>query len=115
MLSQFLALERSPSEPLESYYTRRMRAVANLAHQQGDWGTQHAIRVCNWADHLERPQDQKSLAALMHTYHDAAWLEGRRLNPDIGGASRPGTRAQSGYFNARWDESVLKARKRIPQ
>ena len=115
MLSQFLALERWPLEPLESYYRRRMRAVSNLVRQQGGWGTQHAIRACNWADHLERPQNQRSLAAILYNHHNAAWLEERRLSPDTGGALRPGTRAESGYFHARWDEALIKTKMRTSQ
>ena len=87
-----------------------MRAAADLAKQQGSWGTRHATRVCGWAEDLERPRNNESLASLLFRWHDAAWLEERRLDPAVGGSLRPGTRAQSGYLNARWDESVHKAR-----
>ena len=114
MLSQFLVLERWPCETLEAFCRRRMRAAASLAHQQGDWGTRHAIRVCNWSDHLERPRNHQSLAAMLYNWHGASWLEERRLNPDIGGVLRPGTRTSSGFLHARWDEAVIKARSRLP-
>ena len=115
MLSQCIALERWHSEPLDSYYKRRMHAISNLAHQQDGWGTQHAIRACNWADHLQRPRNDKSLAAILFNFHDAEWLEERRQDPNIGGALRPGTRAHSVFFHTRWDEALRKARTRLPQ
>ena len=115
MLSPFLSTERWPCETLEGYCRRRLRAVSNLAHRQGDWGTQHAIRLCHWADHLERSRNQRSIAAIMYDWHDAAWLEQRRLDPHIGGSLHPGTRCSSGFLHARWDESVSKARARVLQ
>ena len=109
MLRQFLSLERWPCETLECYCRRRMRAAADLARQQGDWGMRHAMRVCSWAEHLDRPRNYESLASLLFRWHGASWLEDRRLDPNIGGSLRPGTRTQSGYLNVRWDESIAKA------
>ena len=114
MLSHFLVVERWPCETLEVFYRRRMRSAANLAHRLGDWGTQHAVRVCNWAEHLERPHNHNSLAAILFKWHGASWLQNRRLNPDVGGALRPGTRSSSGFLHARWDEALNKARARLP-
>jgi hypothetical protein len=110
MLSQFVAIQRLPCETLVTYCRRRQRAVSNLACQQGSWGTQHAVRVSNWAEHLERPRNHGSLAAMLFTWHGAAWLEDRRLSPDVGGVLRPGTRSNSGFLHARWDEALMKAR-----
>ena len=110
MLRQFLPIERLPCESLEVFSIRRMRAAASLARQQGDWGVEHAKRVCTWSDHLERARNHSSLASLLYRWHSAEWLEERRLNPDLGGPLRPGTRSQSGFVRARWDESVIKAR-----
>ena len=109
MLIQFLSVERWPCESLEDYFRRRMRAAADLARQQGDWGTQHAKRVCCWAEHLERPRNRDSVASMLFQWHNAAWLEERRLDSSVGGSLRPGTRSQSGFLNTRWDESVSKA------
>ena len=113
MLVQFLSLERWPCEPLGVFCQRRMRAAATMANLQGDWGREHAKRICSWAEHLERPRNHSSLASILYRWHGADWLEDRRLNPDIGGPLRPGTRAASGFFCVRWDESVLKARSAI--
>jgi hypothetical protein len=110
MLVQFLQVERWPEEPLDTYSQRRFRAAATLAKQHGDWGVEHAKRVCTWSDHLERARNHSSLASLLYRWHNAQWLEERRLNPDVGGPLRPGTRSQSGFVCARWDESVAKAR-----
>ena len=110
MLVHFLHIERWPCETTEAFCRRRYRAAANLARQQGDWNTEHARRVCSWAEHLERPRNQASLAALFFAWHDASWLEGRRSDPFVGGPLRPGTRTSSGFLCARWDESIQKAR-----
>ena len=115
MLLQFVGIERRPCETLEVSFRRRMRAAANLAHQQGDWGTHHAIRVCNWAEHLERARNHHSLASMFFNWHGASWLEERRLDPEVGGVLRPGTRSSSGLFHARWDEALSKARSRVPK
>ena len=81
-----------------------------MARQHGTWGHLHAKRVVAWADHLSRPRNSYSLASMLFTWHDAAWLQTRRLDSDVGGHRRPGTRAQSGPVCARWDESVELAR-----
>ena len=115
MLSHFLKIERWPCETLENCYRRRMRTAANLAHRQGDWGTQHAICVCNCAEHHERPQNRHSLAAMLYNWHGASWLENCRLSPYVGGVLRPGTRSYSGFLHTRWDEAVNKARSKLRQ
>ena len=109
MVVQFLRLERQPEEPLSTYNQRRYRAAAAIADQQGDWGTAHAKRICAWADHLRRPRNASSLAAMFFAWHPAEWLQARRDDPHIGGAARPGTREHSGPVPARWDESLAKA------
>ena len=93
MLVQFLSVERWPCETLETYCRRRMSAATDLAKQPGNLGTRHATRVCSWAERLERPRNHQSLASLLFRWHDAAWLEERRLDPAVGGSMRPGTRA----------------------
>jgi hypothetical protein len=113
MLVQFIRIERWPCEPLDAFCRRRFRAAADLAKELGDWGAQHAKRVCNWAEHLDRPRNHASLASLFFRWHDADWLETRRLDPDIGGPNRPGTRSSSGFVCTRWDEAVLKARNAV--
>ena len=106
----FLPIERWPCETIEVFCRRRFRAAATLAYRQGDWGIEHARRICNWADHLNRERNGGSLAALLFEWHGASWLQYRRLDPEIGGSLRPGTRAASGIIHARWDESIAKAR-----
>ena len=113
MVVQFLSLERWPCDSLDVYCRRRMRAASMLAKSQGDWGVLHAKRVCNWAEHLERERNYFSLASLLYRWYGAKWLEDRRLSPDFGGPLRPGTRAESGFLCARWDESVSKARSEV--
>ena len=88
--------------------------ILRFAHQLGEWGTQHAIRVCNWALNLERPRNQLFIAAALYNWHDAAWLEERKLSPDIGGILRPGTQSSNGFVHVRWDESLIRARSRVP-
>ena len=97
-------------EPLDTYNRRRFRTAADLARQYGDWDTEHARRVCSWAEHLERPRNASSLAALFFAWRPAEWLQSRRDNTETGGPARPGTRASSGPVHARWDESLAKAR-----
>ena len=109
MLSYFVSLERHPGEPLDSYCRRRLRAASQLAHREGDWGTMHARRLCEWAAHLERPRNSNSLAAILYHWHDASWLAARRRDPCTGGNMRPGTRSSFGLVHARWDESLALA------
>ena len=109
MLVQFLRLERWPEDPLSVYNQRRFRAAGCLADKHGDWGTEHARRICAWADHLRRPRNADSLAAIFFTWHPADWLQASRDDPNVGGPARPGTRESSGPVPARWDESLTKA------
>ena len=82
--------------------------MSDLARQRGLWGVEHARRVVSWSDHLKRPRNELSLAAILYSYHDATWLESRR-QCSRGGTMRPGTRTDAGPVFARWDESVIKA------
>ena len=110
MLSQFVRIERFPSEVAEVWNRRRMRMIAGIARDCGTWGKVHASRVLAWADHLKRPRNATSLAASLFAWHDVAWLEARRRNPDLGGRTqRPGTRASSRHIVKRWDEALADA------
>jgi hypothetical protein len=111
MLAHFLHVERWPEEPFEVFNQRRYRIAGQFARQCGDWGNGHAERVCTWADHLQRPRNSQSLAAMLFSWHTPDWLQDRRDDPAIGGHARPGTRASSGPVCARWDESLAKARR----
>ena len=106
MLSHFFKLERWPVEDLDAYHRRRMRAIASVARQHGTWGSQYAKRLLNWAEHLRRPRNKLSLAAQLFVWRDGDWLQSRRRDPLVGGASRPGTRSSSGPVHRRWDESL---------
>ena len=112
MLARFAKIERQPCEELANYCRRKMRSVGNLARHQGLWGTEHAKRVIAWADHLERPQNHKSLASQPCLWHDAEWLQRRRLESGI---MRPATRASPGYLPKRWDESLQDVRAYLQQ
>ena len=109
MLSQFLHLERLPTDDDDTYFRRRMRTVASVARQLGSWGSDHARRVVSWSEHLKRSRNSFSLAARLYTWRDENWLQQRRLDPLIGGTSRPGTRSSSGPVHRRWDEAVESA------
>ena len=112
MLARFVKIERHPCEELANYCRRKMRCVSNLARHQGLWGTEHAKRVIAWADHLERPQNHTSLASQLFLWHDAEWLQRRRVES---GVMRPATRASPGYLPKRWDESLQDARAYLQQ
>ena len=109
MLAQFFKLEKWPTEDLQMYYRRRMRAVSTFLRQHGTWGSQYAARLLDWAAHLERSRNKSSLAAQLYGWRNERRLQERRRDPDIGGASRPGTRSGSGPVHRRWDESVENA------
>ena len=53
--------------------------------QQGDWGTLHAKRGTDWAQHLKSPRNYESLASILFRWHGADRLEGRRRDPAVGG------------------------------
>ena len=83
-----------------------MRVVADVARQHGVLGEDHAQRIVEWADHLNRKRNERSVASLLFSWHDADWLQQRRCDPLIGRSQRLGTRFCSGPFSRRWDESV---------
>ena len=112
-LVQFLCVERWPEEPFEVFNRRRFRLAACFADRHGDWGTEHANRLCSWAAYLQRARNSASLAAMFFAWHTPEWLQARRDNPDIGGSSRPGTRTCSGHVSARLDESIPKGRRLV--
>ena len=105
-LSQFVHIEQLPGEEVHTFHRRRMRAIAALIRQRGTWSKLHARRVVAWASHLARPRNLTSLAAMLHSWRDSSWLERRRLDPDTGGAHRPGTRSAPGPVVKRWDEAL---------
>ena len=107
MLSHFVKIERLPCEEVGNYNPRRMRAIGPLARQHGTWGSDHAKRVVEWAEHLERPRNQCSLASMLYVWRGPAWLENRRIES---GAMRPATRALPGYLPKRWDEAIEDAK-----
>ena len=111
MVAYFIHIQRLPSETLQSWHRRRMRKVAEIARQQGTWGTLHAQRVIDWSEHLQRERNAQSLAANLYSWHDHVWLQNRRLDPEVGtGAMRPGTRALPGPVMKRWDEALADAK-----
>ena len=105
MLLQFLHLERLHWDDDRAYHRRRMRAVADVARQHGVWGEEHAQRIGDWAEHLKRLRNERSLVSLFFL-HNAEWLQQRRRDPLVGQTQRPGTRFCSGPIYRRWDESV---------
>ena len=107
MLSHFIKIERVPCEEVGNYNRRRMRAIGVLARQHGTWGSDHAKRVVEWAEHLERPRNQDSLASMLYAWRGPAWLHNRRIES---GVMRPATRALPGYLPKRWDEAIEDAR-----
>ena len=108
MLAYFVHVERMPWEDLAAHNRRRMRTIGNLARQQGAWGSQHAQRVVEWAEHLERPGNFCSLASRLYRWRGPEWLQNRR---NQSGVNRPGTRILQGYLPKRWDESIADARR----
>ena len=75
MLAFFVHLERWPDEDAAGYNRRRMRAIGSLARQHGTWGEDHARRVVDWAQHLLRERNSRSLASQLYRWHDAKWLQ----------------------------------------
>ena len=110
MLARFVKVERMPDEEVENFCRRKMRIVGNLARHQGLWGIEHAKRIVAWADHLQRPQNHRSLASQLFMWHDTEWLQQRRVES---GVIRPATRASLGYLPKHWDECLLNARMQL--
>ena len=107
MLANFISVERLPDEEPASYSRRRHRCISSLARQQGTWGAEHATRIVHWAEHLERPRNKSSLAAILYSWRGPTWLQQRR---EESGIMRPQTRASPGFLPKRWGESVNDAR-----
>ena len=112
MLARFVKIERQPCEELPNFCRRKIRSVGKLARHQGLWGTEHAKRIIDWAEHLQRPHNHKSLASQFFRWHDAEWLQRRRVES---GVMRPATRATPGFLPKRWDESLQEARAYLQQ
>ena len=114
MLAQFVRIEWLPGDTAETFNRRRMRTIATYAREQGSWGRDHARRVLAWADHLRRPRNSSGQAAALFTWHDAKWLQERRLDPEVGaGLMRPGTRSAPGPVVKRWDEAHCGAQEHL--
>ena len=84
-----------------------MRIIGQFARQQGAWGAEHAERVVDWAEHLERPRNEASSAARLFLWRGPLWLQMRRLES---GVNRPMTRTTPGFLPKRWDEGIEEAR-----
>ena len=97
-------------EAPDEYIRRRNRLVGARCREAGLWSTRHCKRVVAWHDHLKRPQNHHSWAAVLYEHRGFQWLLERRsiyasgLLGVLGG--RTGTRVHAGNVATRWHDGV---------
>ena len=90
-------------EDIELYNRRRAKAVASLQREHGSWSSLWIRLLRSWRDHLGRPANRHSWAAVLQHFMTPAQLDLMRVHH---GRRGTGTRAISGYIRKRWYESV---------
>ena len=94
-------------EPLERFLRRRRRVAAAFCQQHGLWSERHCQRILRWRDHLERPRNGHSWAAILLHHRGLDWLmEQRSLHQGGIFAGRTGTRVAAGFVATRWHDGV---------
>ena len=89
-------------------FVRRRRRIGGVAARKaGLWSARHCTRVLDWRDHLDRPRNEASWAAILLHYRGFQWLMEQRLQH--GGSvlrGRTGTRVASGNVANGWHDGV---------
>ena len=112
MVSSIMRLcPRAHEGPVE-YVRRRNRQATTIMGQRGRWSMKHCKRVVAWNEHLHRPRNGNSWAAVLLKFRDSKWLETQRLLNSTGSESRTCTRAARGFVAMRWQDGVKIAEQR---
>ena len=114
MIAIILRPQMRAGETPEFFVRRRNRLAAAEARSMGTWSHRHCKRVLSWRDHLLRPANSHSWAAILLNFHGFEWLLQKR-SENQGGllAGRTGTRAASGNVFTRWHDGLVYAAKQL--
>ena len=102
MIGILLCLRRQRDDPLDVYIRRRGRRAGELQRATGAWSKGWAQAVVNWGEHLKRPRNGATWAAMLAELRSPDELAERRA---VNGG-RPRTRSCGGFVRKRWWESV---------
>ena len=114
MVAGILRPRMQLGEAPDRYIRRRNRLATVECLRMGTWSYRHCKRILNWRDHLERPANAASWAAILLHFRGFEWLMARRSQHQgglLGG--RTGTRVASGNVSTRWHDGVLYAEQRV--
>lgn len=116
MVASILRPQMLSGESPEVFVRRRNRVSAAEARRMGSWSLRHCKRVLSWRDHLLRPANSRSWAALLYQFRGFEWLLQRR-SQNSGGllAGRTGTRIASGNVSTRWHDGIIFAEQHLEQ
>ena len=98
-----LQLPMLDTEEIDDFVRRRGRTVAALQREHGCWSNLWVRLLRSWRDHLGRPANRYTWAAIVEGIMTPADLELRRVHSGHRGT---GTRALPGFIRKRWYESV---------
>ena len=114
MVASILRPQMLSGESPEVFVRRRNRVSAAEARRMGSWSLRHCKRVLSWRDHLLRPANSRSWAALLYQFRGFEWLLQRR-SQNSGGllAGRTGTRIASGNVSTRCHDGIIFAEQHL--
>ena len=78
MMAVAVRTPRWPGEPDNEYARRRATIAGAACRSAGLWSQRWAHRVLAWAEHLQRPRNGATWAAVTYAYRDQAWRARRR-------------------------------------
>eukprot|EP00449_Zooxanthella_nutricula_P016921 CAMPEP_0198530264 /NCGR_PEP_ID=MMETSP1462-20131121/26250_1 /TAXON_ID=1333877 /ORGANISM="Brandtodinium nutriculum, Strain RCC3387" /LENGTH=226 /DNA_ID=CAMNT_0044260135 /DNA_START=17 /DNA_END=697 /DNA_ORIENTATION=- len=112
MTSIVMGVRRMEGEdPGEFVRRRHHREAGRIIARTGSWASRWAKRVVEWDQHVARPRNGATWAAVLRPYRDEAWLQRRRA--EVGSARASGgrllIRANSGFVATRWHAGVVAA------
>ena len=109
MLGILLELRPGPDASAVDFIRLRAREAGRLQREFGSWSKLWATKVISWNDHIQRERNHATWASQLSTLRTPQKLQQRRSQ--LGG--RPQTRAQSGWIQTRWFESILAAERHL--
>ena len=114
MIASILRPQMRPDDSPESFVRRRNRLASAEVQRMGSWSMRHCKRVISWRDHLLRPANSRSWAAMLLHFKGFEWLVQKR-SQHKGGllAGRTGTRVTSGNVSTRWHDGLAYAAQQL--
>ena len=104
MLGIMMNLRPDHGESVDTYVRRRGTQTSALQGKMGRWSDLWPKSVLGWSEHLERPRNADTWAAMVSSIRPPTELEQRRW--ELGKVQ---TRRSSGWIRKRWFEAVRDA------